>query len=1081
MASSSLNAGFRPLITSPAEQESQIAQGTLDLQSGFRPINPMGAPAAQESDGYLDDVQRGLKESFIPFALTKEDFNKPRTFGESMVQLGTNILADIGTSVLAGAAVGSVVPGAGTLAGGGVGAVTGLGLAVYRGLGYEAAKARVEGRSFSPLKGAVNVATEGNPLFRHGSALSKGLTQAGLQFAQAKQYGADNVGAGVAAALGGTLGAVTNKAAFDLKSRKVAGATALVAEADMSPKAIQDIADFVTDNIDAIDAGVARRLDEAAEVMEPIKDTLRKDLVKADVTLEEFSAHAESVKPLLYQRMVEDPKIRESLPTIRRSMQAKLGRKPTEAEVETQLAFDIWRDEMTQMAGYFLRTQGREFKAKNAIDKLRRHVDHSNTTLESVWNGYRTYKAMLAEFDEMGEEASKKLGLGVDPMSNVFRAKLSDPVFGARAIERQTNITVEPLLNELHYAKQRHSTFSAPRILRIVKTRKQAEKAKVDGREVWKLLDSNLADEADTPAHLAARELRDMFDEMKAYARENNIDIQDLLPGEGSGGYVTHAMVDADEALYKLNSAVESWRSMKRGSAEWTNQHSTIMRYVYAMTGKRPGTVKKLNKVIEQINSQPTKIKGSSGIEVGASFRRTGELPDELLDKDPYKLAARYVSAISNAVHMNGALNEIRPVIAALDALKLKNSANWLRRTIGDYSGKQGGLAASMANSMTRWKAFHRKLEAQGREMGGLRGKVTEIFSSNMRYGIDFTGWTLNQLYPNYLGARPDAVIRNWTQPLFMTAPEIGGWLGHKHVMRGTMKTLARMKRGENLEEFLQSLGHAPGQYLGHGMHPASEALHSTWLGKLVAAGDRFGALMMHWYSKSDVLNRTITLDAAEGLLDDIVKGVPQARKFFQQLGPGYRYRIGRAIQDDDLKTAHMELANFLISKTQFNYGVNANAELGRDIGRLGTMFTKWPAMIMGSVDDVMQSKQMTRVDKFSALTQRMFAPLMLLSFVDTLLEDTKDSPLRKLILGRSFASYAPAQSIMVSVPPGLEVGGDLAQSLLDALQGDLDTAGNRMSKVSYTFAPSFVHLAPKLVERFGYNLFDEKAPWKDK
>jgi hypothetical protein len=324
-----------------------------------------------------------------------------------------------------------------------------------------------------------------------------------------------------------------------------------------------------------------------------------------------------------------------------------------------------------------------------------------------------------------------------------------------------------------------------------------------------------------------------------------------------------------------------------------------------------------------------------------------------------------------------------------------------------------------------------------------------------------------SQIYPNLLGGNVYAPMRNLTQTPFLTGTEIGGIEGQKVVGRGAMKAAAslRSKHGtkvqlgktlpevrHSMEAELRALGLAPGEHFGKGDVAHEAALRSTkYLGRGVRFVDSWNKWMMALYSKSDVVNRYITLYTAKELAKDALAGKGYALDYVKRLNAGDKasiYKLMKSGNQDDLGVL---MARQLIAKTQFNYGKESLSEFGREFGRAVSMFTKWPLMVMGDLEELQRNgRALDGIKKY-------VAPMLALGAADIALNEMEffENPAAKLAFGRGLFAAAPGGALLgVSTPPLVQAPLDLIDAADSMIKGDVGRGAQKLVKTASPFMP---------------------------
>lgn len=438
-----------------------------------------------------------------------------------------------------------------------------------------------------------------------------------------------------------------------------------------------------------------------------------------------------------------------------------------------------------------------------------------------------------------------------------------------------------------------------------------------------------------------------------------------------------------------------------------------------------------------------------------AAFQRLDEIPELLRETNLAKLATGYVVGNLKAAHMRKPLEQLHNNIMALRAAGMTSSADLMREYAEQMAGKPSSYYAMVEAAAGKFKSFGQKIadEYGSRPVvGGVAKRAGEMISAFP----EFVSWSTAQIYPNYLGFRVDAPLRNMTQTWLVTAPEIGWKKGTELTARGWKNAVKDMAKGVRPNSFLRQHGLAGTPFRGPDVVDAIEQ-GAGLVGRagLVRGIDKVGQAGMALYSATDDANRFITYHIGQEMADDILKnGVGKYAPFLKRMPGGYRQEILAAVKSGNDKRFREMLTNYLVEKTQFNYTRADLSMYGREFGRLYTMFTKWPTMIVGDVARTASKEEGIR--KIAVPAHKYLTPLMLLGVADMALDemDMADDPVKKAIIGKNLAMNAPIKSLAVSVPPLVTstVGG--IEGLLEMAEGEVASGADKIRKAGEPFIP---------------------------
>jgi hypothetical protein len=306
-----------------------------------------------------------------------------------------------------------------------------------------------------------------------------------------------------------------------------------------------------------------------------------------------------------------------------------------------------------------------------------------------------------------------------------------------------------------------------------------------------------------------------------------------------------------------------------------------------------------------------------------------------LLEKDLNNLASSWVNNTLRHIHYREPLAEIKAQIPVLKKLGDNNGAEYLERWLRSINGELTGLAGAQRYASQAWERSFREL-AEGESAPVAAG--LELVGKTPALGNKLMGF----LYGNALGLNVRSMARNLTQPFVMTGTEIGGAYGQKLAL----EAIPRAVKSGTSE--LKKYDLLPNAVINEARDSLHDSLISNKITKAGAMADRVTDLMMTFYQKSDIINRSVTIEMAKSLASDVANQSPKALEYVRRLAPSYRRAIQAAGNNEEELTKI--LAKELLAETQFNYNKFGMSEFGKVAGPFFAMFTKWPTSIVGDI-----------------------------------------------------------------------------------------------------------------------------------
>ena len=432
------------------------------------------------------------------------------------------------------------------------------------------------------------------------------------------------------------------------------------------------------------------------------------------------------------------------------------------------------------------------------------------------------------------------------------------------------------------------------------------------------------------------------------------------------------------------------------------------------------------------------------------SAMKRGEIgiPDFVREKDITKLLTGWTHSTFRHAHLKDGLGELGGIQKQYQEAGLENAARYIETVRKDLTGEwrdSSNLIYRMRRGLNQWKNKKEvaledaalQLEKKGKipEARALRARKT---ASQMVTGLVNT----NNLYPYYLGLRPDAALRNLTQPITMSLPELGG--GAYSVEKGIKAYVAAAKQLDEIlgeSKALQREGLLPGKWTGEAKDELYSVMESKLKGKPKEYIDMAHDVAMYMYTRSDIINRYVTKNLSEDIAADFAKGVKGADKFVRNLPLAYRVAIKK-----NPDQASRLIKQYMLSSTQFNYNRISMSEYGRTMGGLFSMFSKWPTTILGDVRSGIQRGKSGDLEASMAATrgfQRYVAPYIAVKTIGAMTNEEEQHPALKALTPK--VSWTPGSSLKsftdpasFATPPAFDIAGELvrgAASFGDAVE----------------------------------------------
>jgi len=401
--------------------------------------------------------------------------------------------------------------------------------------------------------------------------------------------------------------------------------------------------------------------------------------------------------------------------------------------------------------------------------------------------------------------------------------------------------------------------------------------------------------------------------------------------------------------------------------------------------------------------------------------RIADKVPDLIREKDMGRILSSWIDSTTADAAMGKNLAKMRSIAGSLKGVDPVLS-QYFEGYVNDLSGAKRGFAGisnTVANKYTS-KLLQKSLEAKD-EGNKIQAGLYEAASAVPQVGQ----FAQAQLYPYFLGLRPDAVVRNMTQPYMLTIPSIS--TNPAYAMKLFGRNLHRSVTGLGGQIFnsktvkaLEKKGWLPPDPTPGQFRTLSQGLQKSGVIRKGARGllDFTNNLAMIGYQQSDLANRIVTYGVGQDLAVDIMKGHKTALKYLQNMPPSYRKKAKEALAAKDYDILEDTVLDHLMATTQFNYNRASMSAYGREMGPFFAQFSKWPTAIGADLFDGYDAAKFSKQKgqtKLPANTiragKKYLGPWLMLYAAHHYLQD-EQSPQAELLFGKDVSSAAPIESI---------------------------------------------------------------------
>lgn len=674
----------------------------------------------------------------------------------------------------------------------------------------------------------------------------------------------------------------------------------------------------------------------------------------------------------------------------------------------------------------------------------------------------------------------KKLPPGTDnTVLQSMHQFFTDGQFIFRSIDRRTGMRLEPILNKMnaqynaftrtlaHMTNGFEVTNEAGQVVKKIKSLRELtnnrEAVNMSHERLYSLLDK--PKEAGFAALSAAEQavVKD-YQDWYAYARKEanrqGLNIQDFT--QKNGGYVPHMTLDNVEVATRMREAVKSIQErFKINLLDYTQkayeeaskeklrddavyrQLKDALEYLEGDKITKPDDLSAM--LARQINPRTSGVKSKST--ASATYRRTVEqVPELIRETNADKLAARWASNTFKHAFLRQGFAEVEKTRDMLIQQGFIKDAEYLTNWLTDNLG---------GTRSRTWRAFTQEfanslLNVRDRSKPG---SASRRMADNLMYlGNNVVPKFFASVYPNFLGFNLRSTLQNMSQPLLMTAPELGAE-GYEYALKAYGNILKNPKAA-----IREGGKYRAAQWNTENVAALEAGLRRGAIEKgFDKAVDGYTKLAMGMYELGETANRITTVQMGKLLSADVIAGNATARKYMSKLNVGMRNELKDAINANDTARIEELVVNNLLDKTLFQYNKLAMSNFGRVMGPVLSVFSKWPTAIAGDVLDTYARQGIAKGSR--DLSGRYLAPFVVLAVLNTTISDAgafeQDDPQIQALVGgkRGLTGLSPLQSLTqgIGVPPATVSAKDFAMGIM---AGDLDKAASAVAKLGDAYIP---------------------------
>jgi len=482
-----------------------------------------------------------------------------------------------------------------------------------------------------------------------------------------------------------------------------------------------------------------------------------------------------------------------------------------------------------------------------------------------------------------------------------------------------------------------------------------------------------------------------------------------------------------------------------------------ILRTSRYLTGEEFKDADSLNRIMTQAITPGGDVYVNV-LKASALFKREGLMPEYLKETDLRKLAARWGQQTFRYGYMKNTLRELRMKEDLLRQAGFKTDAEKVKRLHDGYLGEVKAISkftqeAKVYLQTRAFKAAEKSDTPAIKNFYEILGEAPDAFQ-NM---------TLN-VYSNFLGLSPRAMVQNITGGLYMMVPELGNIYGSKVAIPAYMRAVMKAGSRKYWKE-LQDKGFTQAQWSTELKEAITRGRPRGFIGQNL---DRVSDVVMKGFEYSELLNRAVVYESGKEITKDLFKKSASAAKYLNTMPKSTKGAIEKAISSGDKEIVERLVTRYLADRTLFSYNRITQSDLSRAVGPLFSMFTKYPSAVAGRAVNVFREEG--AVGGGVELARFMAVPIVVGALFNKVFMENNPE-MEEILFGRPAKKDAPvwARGVALSspvysvksilegrmfTPPLVGVGREITTGTFELFEGNPDRLGRALKNAAESFAP---------------------------
>lgn len=710
---------------------------------------------------------------------------------------------------------------------------------------------------------------------------------------------------------------------------------------------------------------------------------------------------------------------------------------------------------------------------------------------------YKTFSMLMDDSNVLSKRIRELEGYEADGITRLINS-FRDGRYTASSIDRKHfGMKMAPTLDEGSIAQKAHTLYITARLEEAKELNKLLTKEKG-----WEGLSYKIIQQIENPSEKAEPKVKELAEKyagtFKTWLKEFNdkaveLNGKKIIVGERQN-YVLHTMMSYVDSMARLNNTIrelqekgvdilDSDLSIKAllNKAELAGVSEKADQLVRAVTLLNSGEQKHLKDLayLSDFTKQFKELRGGvnrgkvEDIIARSSLAREGDIPLIIREVRLPLLMERWAINTSRAMHLQKTMASLREARNKLVAVQDIPSAEWAQRLIEDLSGGNQSSLSSAINKRTERIQVEFRTAAQATD-----NPLKKAFYQFVSETPEYANFLIQGLYSVYLGLpKLTPVITNMSTIFTYSVPELGYKYGTPLALKAYQKALQKVgSKDFKVAKYLEEAGFKGAEVtrLGELLH--NETISSDMARSVMEKVKKGNNALMFAFEMSENFNKLVSLEMADKVALDVWGGSKSAADFLKRVQPGTKRVLKELVDKNDFEGFRKEMRKYFIGKMILNYDKVNMAQIGREIGPMLSMFSKWPATMAGDVIEQFETKG--KVSGSLEIARKLMLPVFIGAALNLATEDIKDNVIVNSLKGKGkagFERYAPIASLgglatgkFASAPALVPVS-----AAISAVSGDVEGASKQLKNFVDDVAMGVV-VPVRLVRMLGEMASDE-------